>query len=298
MGTTSALELLQSAVIPARTDSYTPIAHATIDTNTKNILRDLGFVISKINYRSSTDGMVGQAEYHLNYGNDPDMGLMVAWQNSYNKLVSFKYAVGAHVMVCSNGCVAGDIGAYKRKHTGTADIEAFEIMRNYLYGAKQIFDKLVSDKEHLKKINLEASDMAAILGRMFIHKEIITSTQINIIKREMQNPTHDYGVPPNNAWALYNYTTFAFKEDSPRNWMKRHIDLHQFFSENFDIESSEFIPKAPPVEQGEIFSDMSFEEIITEIVESPLETATEEDWKENWESAPKVESYVDLLDDF
>jgi hypothetical protein len=201
--------------------------------------------------------------------------------------------------VCSNGCVAGDLGAYKRKHTGTADVEAFETMRNYLYGAKQIFDKLVSDKEHLKKIDLEASEMAAILGRMFIHNEIITSTQINIIKREMQNPTHDYGVPVNNAWSLYNYTTFAFKEDNPKNWMKRHIDLHKFFSENFNIESKEFIPTAPSVEQTEIFSDSSFEEIITELVEVPLELAyVEEKVTETFEPTPKKESYIDLLNDF
>lgn len=288
MESLTAWQVMSSTELPLKTDSYTPISHNTIDEKTREILDSIGFQLSKTYYRTSPDGQVGQAEYHLIYGNDPDMGLMVAWQNSYNKMVSFKYAVGAHVMVCSNGCVAGDLGAYKRKHTGTADQEAFEVMRNYLSQAKEIFDKLVSDKEHLKKISLESSEMAAILGRMFIHNEIITSTQINIIKREMQNPTHDYGVPVNNAWSLYNYTTFAFKEDNPKNWMKRHIDLHKFFSDNFGIESVEFTPTTPVVEQAEIFSDLSFEEIVEESVELTHIEKTE----------PKVESYVDLLDDF
>lgn len=292
METLSAMERLYSAPLPEKTDSYTPISHKTIDENTKQVLKEMGFGISKIHYRSSTDGMVGQAEYHLNYGDDPEMGLMVAWQNSYNKLVSFKYAVGAHVFVCANGCVAGDLGAYRRKHTGSADQDATAMIRTYLYGAKQIFEKLVADREHLKKINLEASDMAAIMGRMFIHNEIITSTQLNIMKRELQNPTYDYGVPKHNAWALYNFATHAFKEDSPRNWMKRHIDLHEFFAENFGIEPQEFIPQAPPVEQPSLFKAETVEEQPAieeyEVVEENV-IAVEE---------PNKNSLIDFLDDF
>ena len=122
----TAMERMFGASLPEKTDSYTPIAHKVIDESTRVILKEMNFNLSNVIYRSSTDGMVAQAEYHINYGDDPEMGLMIAWQNSYNKLVSFKYAIGAHVMVCSNGCVAGDLGAYKRKHTGTADVEALD----------------------------------------------------------------------------------------------------------------------------------------------------------------------------
>ena len=250
MDALTAMERLYATPLPERTDSYTPISHRVIDEKTRETLNSLGFTMSKSYYRASTDGLVGQAEYHINYGNDPEMGLMVAWQNSYNKAVSFKYAVGAHVFVCANGCVAGDLGAYRRKHTGSADIEAFEQMRVYLYGAKQIFEKLIADKEHLKKINITPTKTAELMGRMFIEKEIITSTQINIMKRELDKPTYDYGVPIHNAWSLYNFTTFAFKEDTPKNWMKRHIDLHNFFSEEFGMYIEKFVPT---MEQAELF---------------------------------------------
>jgi hypothetical protein len=178
------------------------------------------------------------------------MGLMVAWQNSYNKLISFKYAVGAHVMVCSNGCVSGDLGGFKRKHTGTADQEALSTIVNYLGQAKDIFQKLVEDREHLKKINLNGTRMAELMGKMFIEKDIITSTQINIMKRELQTPSFDYGVPVNNAWSLYNFATHAFKEDSPRNWITRHIDLHNFFTDEFGMTKT--LPEV--VEQPVVFT--------------------------------------------
>ena len=228
-----ALGQLLSAPVPDKTDSYTPIGHKTIIDNTVTVLNDLGFKIKTTHYRSSLDGYVGQGQYHLQYGDDSEMGLMVAWQNSYNKLISFKYAVGAHVFVCSNGVVAGDLGSYKRKHTGDADQEAFGKMESYLGEAASIFDQLIKDREQLKRIELSPRQMAEMMGRMFIQEQIITSTQINIMKRELEKPTYDYGVPVENAWSLYNYATYAFKEDSPRNWMKRHVDLHEFFNNEF-----------------------------------------------------------------
>ncbi len=247
METLSAWERMTVAPLPERTESYTPIAHGIIDLKTKEVLKSMDFKISNTYYRTSSDGLVAQAEYHLEYGNDPEMGLMVAWQNSYNKAVSFKYAVGAHVYVCANGCVAGDLGAYRRKHTGTADYESLEIIKTYLLAAKSIFDRLIKDKEHLKQINLSPRKMAELMGRMYIEKEIITSTQLNIMKREFEQPTHDYGVPVCNAWNLYNITTFAFKQENPKNWMKRHIDLHNFFNDEFkDVPTEEYIPMEIP----------------------------------------------------
>jgi hypothetical protein len=299
MDSLTAIERLYATPLPERTDSYTPISHRVIDEKSRETLKSLGFTMSKSFYRSSGDGLVGQAEYHINYGNDPEMGLMVAWQNSYNKAVSFKYAVGAHVFVCANGCVAGDLGAYRRKHTGTADVEAFEQMRVYLYGAKQIFDKLVADKEHLKKINITPTKTAELMGRMFIEKEIITSTQINIMKRELDKPTYDYGVPIHNAWSLYNFATHAFREDTPKNWMKRHIDLHDFFSEEFGIFTEKFVPT---VEQPQLFEgpkdnpDTSLDPLDTPFIpaEDPNPVVVDADTDEVIPS----DELIDLLDQF
>lgn len=297
METLSAMERLFSAPLPERTESYTPIAHKVIDDKTREILQDMGFTLTTSKYNSSTDGMLGQCQYNIQYGNDTEMGLMVAWQNSYNKLVSFKYAVGAHVMVCSNGMVAGDLGAYRRKHTGTADQEAFEIIRNYLSSAKTIFEKLIADREHLKQINLTPTRMAELMGKMFIENEIITSTQINIMKREMYNPTYDYGVPKHNAWALYNFATHAFKEDSPRSWMKRHIDLHDFFGKEFALP----MPSEPSVIQTSLFTDEVPTEQPSPFKTDPVEeqfVIEEYEVVEEVKEEPKKESFIDFLDDF
>jgi len=236
---------LMNAPLPEKTGRYTPIAHPRVIGYITEMLDKQGFKIKKSTYRSAAEGLIGQGEYHLEYGNDPEMGLMLAWQNSYNKQVSFKYAIGAHVFVCANGVVCGDLASYKRRHTGTADSDALEYIETYIKQAKEIFERLVHDREELKKHTLGWKDVAEMVGRMYLYDQIITSTQLNIMKREMDNPTYSYGVEPMNAWSIYNYATHAFKEDSPRNWINRHIDLHNFFSKEFNLDTYKQSEKAP-----------------------------------------------------
>lgn len=255
----SALYKLLNAPIPEKTDSYTPISHKVIIEHTLGVLEKQNFTIKKHNYRSSMDGLIGSGEYHLEFGGDSEMGLMLAWQNSYNKQVSFKYAIGAHVFVCANGMVAGDLAAYRRKHTGTADEDALSHIVDYIKSASSIFTKLVEDRDKLKTHDLTLKQVSEMIGRMYLYDQIITSTQLNIMKREMDKSTYDYGVKPMNAWAIYNYATHAFKEDSPRNWIKRHTDLHKFFANEFGMSGgSGVLVPVDPIDEGPKFDSAGF----------------------------------------
>jgi hypothetical protein len=51
---------------------------------------------------------------------------------------------------------------------------------------------------------------------------------MNIIGKELQAPTHDYGAP-DSMWELYNFTTYAMKETHPRFWISDHVKAHNFF---------------------------------------------------------------------
>jgi hypothetical protein len=65
---------------------------------------------------------------------------------------------------------------------------------------------------------------------MMLEEQFISSTQLNIISRELKAPTHDYGAK-DSMWELYNYTTFAMKETHPSQWMESHIKAHKFFND-------------------------------------------------------------------
>jgi hypothetical protein len=89
----------------------------------------------------------------------------------------------------------------------------------------------------MKHVQIDTRVSAELVGRMILEKEFIQSTQLNIIQRELKNPTFDYGAPE-SLWELYQYTTYAMKEVHPTLWMDNHIDAHSFFVEYSGIQLS------------------------------------------------------------
>jgi len=220
---------IRSIALPHHGKTYTVIPHGHAIDETKKELTAAGFGINAELYKSTLDGQVAQGIYHLNYGDDPDMGLMFAWSNSYNKSMRFKCAVGGHVFVCMNGIVRGDMASYVRKHTGSALSEVTVSIQEQIQKAKKYYNVLVRDKELLKNIILTPKEKGTILGRLFAEQEILTLTQVGIVKREMDKPSHNYNANPDSAWAMYNHVTFALKESHPQTYLQDHETLHQFF---------------------------------------------------------------------
>jgi len=161
------------------------------------------------------------------------MGMMFAWSNSYNKTMRFKCAVGAYVFICSNGVVSGDMGSYSRKHSGTALQDVVNEITHQINHAKEHYDLLLHDKEMLKNINLSPKDKGTILGQLFADDEILTLTQVGIVKREIDKPSHNYNSDVNSAWTMYNHITLALKESHPSTFMKDHQRVHGYFVDAF-----------------------------------------------------------------
>jgi len=224
---------LRNAALPSHGKRYTVIPHGFIIDETRRELAAAGFSIDKEMYKTSLDGQIAQGIYHLNYGNDPDMGLMFAWSNSYNKMMRFKCAIGAQVFICMNGVVSGDLVNYKRKHTGSALIDVTNSIQYQISRAKEYYDNLVADKEMLKQVSLKKTEQGSIIGRLLIDQEILTLTQVGIIQREIEKPTHSYSSNPNSAWDLYNHVTLALKDSHPLNYLSDHQKVHSFFVNEF-----------------------------------------------------------------
>ncbi len=144
--------------------------------------------------------------------------------------MSLKFAIGTRILVCSNGCVSGDFGAFKKRHKG--DIQDFTpgAIIDYIKSAGEAFTLMQHQRESMKQIEITKRTKAELIGRMMLEEQFLTSTPLNIISRELKAPTHDYGAK-DSLWELYNYTTFAMKETHPSFWMESHIKAHAFFNE-------------------------------------------------------------------
>jgi hypothetical protein len=252
---------VRNVVLPQHGKTYSVIPHGHAIDETRKALFSAGFSLKSEQYRTTLDGQVAQGVYHLEYGNDPDMGLMFAWSNSYNKSMSFKCAIGGHVFVCMNGMVRGDMSSFIRKHTGSALYDATQHINDQISNAQVYFYELVQDKEALKKVLLTPREKGSILGRLFAEKGILTLTQVGIVKREMDKPSHNYNCDPNSAWAMYNHATYALKESHPNTYLTDHEVLHQFFinqygklytaatDTDYDYTEEDMLPSTPNYEE-------------------------------------------------
>jgi hypothetical protein len=218
-----------SARLPQYDKTYTVIPHSSVIDQTYAELQKSGFRIKNEKYKEARGCNIVQGIYHLEHGDDPDMGLMFAWTNSYDKSMRFKCAVGAHVYVCDNGVMSGDMSTWARKHTGTADQEMNETVSHQIRNATSYYSKLIQQKNEIKNIGLTKSEQGEIIGKLFIEHEVLTLTQLGIVQRELGKPSHNYGVGQDSAWALYNHVTIALKESHPLSFISDHETVHKVF---------------------------------------------------------------------
>jgi hypothetical protein len=169
------------------------------------------------------------------------MQLQIGWQNSYDKSLSLKFAIGTKIFICQNGSVSGDYGAFKKKHQG--DVQEFtpQAITEYIKAAGDAFQKMQKERELMKHVQVNPRVTAELVGRMILEKQFIESTQLNIIEREIKNPTFDYNAP-DTLWELYQFTTFSMREIHPTLWMGNHIDAHEFFVNASGELSGKIIP--------------------------------------------------------
>lgn len=224
----SARAHLFAAPVPRETRTYKPVSHRMLDEVVRDTLDSTGFAISSAEYSSAKDAKIATARYTINSISDADMGLQIGWQNSYNKQLTLKFAIGSRVFICENGMVVGNMGTFRRKHTGEVLDFAPEAIERAIHRADDSFARMIVEKEDMKEIEINPSVRAELIGRLYLEKEIISAHQIAIIRDEIKNPTYDYGAP-NSLWETYQYVTYSLKNIHPSLYMDSHIDAHRFF---------------------------------------------------------------------
>jgi hypothetical protein len=220
---------LISVPLPDHGDSYTVISHESVINHVYYELAAAGFGIVSEEYRATADGNIAQGIHVLQYNSDPELSMMFAWTNSYNKQVRFKCGVGAYVNHIGTTMVCGDMGSWARKHTGTADEETVATIREQVTNAKMYYAQLVADKNLMKDIKMNKRKQAQLLGILFAEYQILTTEQASIVRSQMDKPSHVFE-DSSSLWAFYNYVTIALQSSHPKTWMEDQRVLHYFIS--------------------------------------------------------------------
>lgn len=225
---TSLKHLVTDVPVPAQTATYKPVSNAQLIDLTLAAIDGAGFTLGKEAYTLAADGQVATGRFTLTNIMDSEMQIQIGWQNSYNRMVSLKFAIGVHIMVCSNGCVSGDMGTFKKAHKGSIQEFTPAAITEYIKSAGDSFREMQIQRELMKQVDLNTRQQGELLGRLVVEEQLISTMQLNIIRKEIVKPSYDYGVE-NTLWDLYQHTTHSMKEVHPGSWMSDHMSAHDFF---------------------------------------------------------------------
>jgi hypothetical protein len=225
-------EELLEVELPERTKSYSPVSHEVILKTIYKELKKREMEVVSEKFKIAREGNQVIGLLNIKSEGSDEMGMSLAFRNSYDKSMSIAFVAGSNVWICGNGVVSGDI-KFVRKHTGEVLMELKDKVRSAINELKEVYENTLIFAARTKGILLTQKEMAGLMGVLYV-EGIITSTQVSIVKSEILKPTHEE-FNELNLWSFYNYVTYALKECHPTNYFKQHKLFNDFIIKEFNL---------------------------------------------------------------
>lgn len=272
--------VLTSAQLPAATKTYTVISHTYIIDTILQALEDNGFEVTAEEFKSTSDAKVASGAFMIQFNEDPDLTLCYTFNNSYDKSLRFRAAIGAYIDL-NGSYMISDMDSWIRKHTGTADQEAYNLIQDHISNARTYYEELRMAKESMTEITITKAEFGGIIGEFFL-KDILSVDQISYIKKEFLSPSYNYFNAPNiktiNLWTAYMIIADALKSSHPSKWMKCQTGVHLYFVTKYNL--TDFDYDETTENEDPSMSDSNSEEDIDYATEESMiiaETVSDED---------------------
>ena len=220
------IQTLTLCPIPLSTDTYTAVPHLDIHNKVLEVLQSKEIEINYIQFKSNRKGTQVIATYHLDVGNG-EFGGMLAWRNSYDKTRSVAIVSGSSCNICENGCVMGEM-KFLHKHTGTVDEMLEEAIEEQVGKIQFCIDETIQLKEGLDNLTFNHNQAGQVIGVLYLD-DVLTTTQLEIVKAELQESTYEYGTSEFSMWTLFNHITHALKQSRPSKYFEDHLKVVNYF---------------------------------------------------------------------
>jgi len=223
-------ERAMAALVPARTETYSPVSHTQVldAVNSNLVTNNLNIIGRRMYLNGFGTKMVGFMDIETEIGKQHGLKMMLGYRNSYDKSMSVAFVTGATVWICGNGLIGGDVLTFKRKHTGNVLEEMNERIQIGVDRMREDFGRLNLEVNVLKEFSLTPRQKAEVLGVMYFERNLVTPTQLSVIKGELTGSEH---FKEDNAWSLYNNVTESLKKSHPVDMINDHIKVHDFMKE-------------------------------------------------------------------
>lgn len=239
-------DMYNAPIITWNNNTYTPIQNKFIVDMVEDKIASIGLVVKNkqcMATKSDSGNIKGVIGTYDICTPDEEFGQRIMFRNSYDKSMSFAFVAGMVVWICTNGCIKGDY-QYKRVHRGTfmddTSTTKEDIVDNINSGFSALqtsFDKMSSQLRELKHLQISPSESYDILGKLFFEQQVISISQLSIIKKEFENSLNfrHMGDVDFTAFDLYNHITESLKVSHPLNYISDHAKTHALFEKTFNI---------------------------------------------------------------
>jgi hypothetical protein len=262
-------QYLRKTQLPVATKSYTVISHGEIIDAVREMLAKHGFIITNELYKAECNGDVALGFMQIETQDDPDMAMTFNWTNSYNKMVRFSCSIGGFIYDNQVPFVSTNSQAsWNRKHTGTALEETMEVIEAMVASADEHFSQIVTMKNKFKAIPVSRKEYAKLMGLLYFDKQVISSEQINLIKREYNKPSFDYN-DKGTLWEIYKMIMFGIVDQPPKSWYKQQMDINSYIQVLYNVASIEL--------ENENQADEIQVDVVNDEVVEPIDLDAEED---------------------
>lgn len=210
--------------MPEQTESYMPVSHYHLAdkflTISQDILRDYALVGEAYGIARQGNQLFAVLKFQ---SEKAEMGLSIAFRNSYDRSMALGMAIGASVFVCDNLALSGEIVVMK-KHTKNVWNELEETAIATIYKSQKNYEQIVFDANAMRSLPMGNNEAFRTMGLLF-GNDIISPRQLTVLKDEWLNPAHRE-FEPRNLWSFYNAATESLKSSPPVTIMEKHIRLH------------------------------------------------------------------------
>lgn len=225
--------------LPQFSKTYCVIPNRDIVNTAENSFSLNGLKILDEKFRATYSNQICTGTYILDYSKDENYNLVFAFTNSYNKQKRFESGIGVSVSIDKRTAegtenvkipIISKVSNWKRKHTGTANIEAYQMIDSQIMDYTTMYDSVMEDLRKMEGSCITKLDFAHMLGEMFV-EGVISSSQLNIVFNEFKSPrlfkkVYDEDNDCANLYKVYVSICYALMEDHPTTYLQNLSAVH------------------------------------------------------------------------
>lgn len=216
MGGSTESYLCDPSLIPSHGGRYKVITNASVLSTVRQELATAGLIVDRELF--SSNGNVSVGNHYISYGTDENVGIVFTWVNSYDKSTRFHCSIGLHFKDNDGVMMTSDMAFFMRKHTGTADVEMVDAVKNQVARVSDFYNELMTRKSNLQLLTVSRDEMGDIIGRAFIN-DYLKADQLTATKHYYESLKKD----EITYWEAYFTLASSIKHSHPKFYTRSHI---------------------------------------------------------------------------